>query len=75
MNVDRHEPVNAIIVFDTIWVDWKGFVGKYPALNDGQNIHKNKVPIIANVEFVVLVSTFLVTGTFLQSIKQTVSPK
>ena len=32
-------------MIDLIW----GVSGKYPALKEGQNIHKNRVPIIANV--------------------------
>lgn len=49
MKVPKQLPVSEIIVFVTMILFSYGCEGKYPALKDGQNIHKNKVPIIAKV--------------------------
>jgi hypothetical protein len=50
MNAPRQLPVKEIIVLIIIIDFYCPFTGKYPALNEGQNIHKNNVPIIAKVK-------------------------
>lgn len=75
INAAKQLPVNEIIVLEIMRDFWNGLAGKYPALKDGQNIHKNSVPIIANVEFMAVVSAFFVGNVFLLKMKLTVSPK
>ncbi len=45
----RQLPVKAKIVFDIICVLVNGVVAPTPKLNDGQNIHKNRVPMNAKM--------------------------
>lgn len=52
IKVLRQLPVSDSIVLLIINVLSKAFCGKYPALKDGQNIHKKRVPIIAIVELI-----------------------
>lgn len=52
INVARQLPVSDMIVLLTINDRWKPFYGNIPALNEGQNIHKKSVPIIAKVVFI-----------------------
>lgn len=49
MNAPKQLPVNAMIVLEMIMVLSWASGGKNPALKDGQNIQRNKVPIIAKV--------------------------
>jgi len=49
INVPKQLPVNAIIVLVTIILFLYAVVGKTPALNEGQYIHKKKVPIVAKI--------------------------
>jgi hypothetical protein len=49
IKVPRQLPVRAMIVFTMIRLLSYGEVGKKPALKEGQNIHKNKVPIKENI--------------------------
>ncbi len=44
IKVPKQLPVREIIVFAMIVLFSYGFVAKYPALNDGQNIHRKNVP-------------------------------
>ena len=47
---ERQLPVRETIVLEIIRERWKLLVGKKPALKEGQNIQRKKVPITANVE-------------------------
>ena len=59
-NAARQLAVSDIIVFP-ITIDFStGEVAKNPALKEGQNIHKNKVPIIAKVLLICAVLTGLI---------------
>ena len=71
---DRQLPLNEIIVLVTIR-DLSNCTLLRAELNEGQNIHKNKVPIIANVTEFLLVSMGLVGLIFLLMIKVKVRPK
>ena len=55
-NAERQLPVKETIVFETIKVLWKSVSGKKAALKEGQNIQRNKVPIMAKVEFCLISS-------------------
>jgi len=49
INVPKQLPVKDRIVLLIIKLFSYGCTGKKPALNEGQNIHKNKVPIIPKI--------------------------
>ena len=49
IKVPRQLPVNEMMVFMIMTLLPYGDTGKTPALKDGQNIHKNSVPIIAKM--------------------------
>jgi hypothetical protein len=49
INDPKQLPVKEIIVLEIIILFSNGDVEKKPALKDGQNIHKNNVPIIAKI--------------------------
>lgn len=59
MKAPRQLPVNDKIVFDIITVFYSPFTVENPALNEGQNIHKNRVPITAKVIDYLLVDGFI----------------
>ena len=57
----KQDAVSEMIVL-LITMDFsRGVAAKYPALNEGQNIHKNRVPIIAKVLFIRVVFTCLIS--------------
>lgn len=68
--------VKDITVFPIIKLFSKGELGKYPALKEGQNIQRNRAPIIANVLLNLLVCTFLMCFPYfvLEIKKLTTSP-
>ena len=70
----RQLPLNEIIVLVTIR-DLSNCPLLRAELNDGQNIHKNNVPIIANVTEFLLVSMGLVGLIFLPTKKVMMRPK
>jgi hypothetical protein len=49
IKVARQLPVSDKIVFEMICVLVKGVTAKTPKLNEGQNIHRNKVPMKAKM--------------------------
>jgi hypothetical protein len=49
MKVARQLPVNERIVLEMICVLVKGVVANNPKLKEGQNIHRNSVPIKAKI--------------------------
>lgn len=59
-NAPKQAAVSEMIVLVTTMDFSKGVAAKYPALNEGQNIHKNRVPIIAKVVLVRVVFTCLI---------------
>jgi len=48
MKVERQLPVSDSNVLATIWFCSKNVCAVTPKLKEGQNSHRNKVPIIAN---------------------------
>ena len=50
IKVPKQLPVSDNMVFPMMRLLSNGLVGKKPALNEGQNIQRNSVPIIAMVE-------------------------
>lgn len=76
MKAPKQLAVNAITVLPIIKLFSKGVLGKYPALKEGQNIHRNRVPIIANVLLNLLVCIFLICLPYfdLEMKKLTTSP-
>jgi hypothetical protein len=55
IKVARQLPVNEIIVLLMTRDFWNPFSAKYPALKEGQNIQRKRVPIIEKVELITVV--------------------